>query len=301
MQKLQLVDSIQERLEENNFSTCRYHGCFDIAARKEKLLFLKVLQNVDSLAEESSRNLKILSQNLDASPLVVGEHTNAERLKAGIVYERFQIPTVSVETFSQMIAENIFPKIYRDRGGLYVEIDSEAMKAARKRKNISQRELAEAAGISKKSIYEHESASMRMVFQTAGRIEKIIDEGISIEINPLEKKFFSQAEKPASSLEKSVGSDLKKIGFSVSFLRSAPFGIFAAAGSLVLSDVEENKRKLQRRAPALRELISVVKKPAVAITEKFSAEDFEIPVVERKELKELEAKDLIRIAKRMKK
>ncbi len=298
MQKLQLVDSIQERLEENNFSTCRYHGCFDIAARKEKLLFLKVLQNVDSLAEESSRNLKILSQNLDASPLVVGEHTNAEKLKTGIVYERRDLPTISAETFFEMIFENIFPRFYRDRGGIFVDIDSNALKAAREKRNFSQRELAEAAGISKKSIYEHEASSMRMVFQTAGKIEKIIDEKIFLEINPLEKKFFSHAEKPASNLEKSVGSDLKKIGFSVSFLRSAPFGIFAAAGSLVLSDVEENKRKLQRRAPALGELISVVRKPAVAIAEEFA--DVEIPVVKRKELKELEAKDLIRIAKRMK-
>ncbi len=298
MQKLQLVDSIQERLEENNFSTCRYHGCFDIAAKKEKLLFLKVLQNVDSLAEESSRNLKTLSQNLDASPLVVGEHTNSERLKTGIVYERHDLPTVSPETFFEMIFENIFPRFYRDRGGIFVEVDSEALKAAREKKNFSQRELAEAVGVSKKSIYEHEAASMKMFLKIAERIEKVVKRKITKEVSPLKNIFSQENIFPATNLEKSVGSELKKKGFSISYVRAAPFGIFARAGALIVSDAEQNKRKFQRRAPALEEFISVIRKPAVAITEKFSAEDFEIPVVERKELKELEARDLIRIARR---
>ncbi|HLE07878.1 MAG TPA: hypothetical protein VI933_04665 [archaeon] len=298
MQKLQLVDVIQERLEENNFSICRYHGCFDIAAKKEKLLFLKILQNVDSLARESSENLKLLSQNLDASALVVGEHTNVERLKTGVVYERFDLPTISFETFFEMIFENIFPRFYRDRGGMYVEIDSENLRAARNRKNLSQRELAGIVGVSKKAIYQHETSQLRMVLQIAEKIEKAVDRKITKSANPLEKEFSDGKSSPSTNLEKSVGSDLRKIGFSVNYVRSAPFDIFARAGALVISDIEENKLRLQRRAPALRELISVVKKPAVAIIEKFSAEDFEIPVVERKELKELKAKDLIRIAKR---
>jgi len=298
MQKLQLVDSIQGRLEENNFSTCKYHGCFDLAAKKENLLFLKVLQNVDSLARESSRGLKIISQNLDASALVVGEQTNVEKLKIGIVYERFDLPTISLETFFEMIFENIFPRFYRDRGGVFVEIDSDALLSARKRKNFSQRELAEIVGVSNKTIYQHETSQLRMVLRIAEKIEKAVSRKIMKEINPLEKKFFSQAEKPSSNLEKSVGSDLKKIGFSVNYVRSAPFDIFARAGALIVSDIEESKRRLQRRAPLLKEFISVVRKPAVAITEKFSFADSEIPAVERKELKELEAKDLIRIAKR---
>ncbi len=300
MQKLQLVDAIQERLEENNFSTCRYHGCFDIAAKKEKLLFLKILQNVDSLAEESSRNLKTLSHNLDASPLVVGEHTNVERLKSGIVYERHELPTISPETFFEMIFENIFPRFYRDRGGIFVEVDSGALKAAREKKNFSQRELAEAAGISKKSIYEHEAASMRMVFGIAKRIEKVIERKIIKEANPLKNIFSQENIFPSTNLEKSVGSELKRKGFSINYVRAAPFGIFASADTLILSDAEENKRKFQRRAPVLKKFISVIHKPAVAIAEKFSAEDFEIPVVERKELRELEAKELIRIARRAK-
>lgn len=298
MQKLQLVDAIQERLEENNFSTCRYHGCFDIAAKKEKLLFLKILQNVDSLAEESSRNLKTLSQNLDASPLVVGEHTNVERLKSGIVYERHDLPTVSPETFFEMIFENIFPRFYRDRGGIFVEVDSEALRAAREKRNFSQRELAEAVGVSKKSIYEHEAASMRMIFGVAKRIEEIVERKITKEANPLKNIFSQENIFPSINLEKSVGSELKKKGFSVNYVRAAPFGIFAKSGTMIISDVEENKRRLERRAPALREFISFIHKPAVAITEKFSAEEFQIPVVERKELKEMEAKELIRIARK---
>lgn len=300
MQKLQLADKIQSMLEENDYSTCRYHGCFDIAAKKDNLLFLKVLQNVDSFMEQSSRSLKIISQNLDASALLIGERTNAERLKNGIVYERFEIPTVSIETFFQIITEKIFPRIYRDRGGLYVEIDSEGLRAARERKNLSQRQLADAVGISKKAIYQHESNQLRMILKIAEKIEKVVGKKIIKETNPLEKGFAVRSESPSTILEKSISSELKRKGFSVSHVRSAPFDIFARAGTLIVSGIEENKRKLQRHAPTLEKFVSLVHKPGVAITENISDADVEIPVVKRKELKEMEAKDLIRIAKRKK-
>jgi predicted transcriptional regulator len=52
-----------------------------------------------------------------------------------------------------MISQEIFPKIYRNRGGLYVEIDQEILRSTRKQKGLTQRELAEMVGINKKVIY----------------------------------------------------------------------------------------------------------------------------------------------------
>src|SRR3989344_5270577 len=126
-----MLEHVERLLDDKGYSTCRYNGCFDIVARKRNLLLLKLLKNVDSLMKSQANNLKIISNNLDANPVLIGEHTSVERLKNGIVYERFEIPTVSVETFENLIVNEIFPKFYRDRGGMYVEADPKILRAAR--------------------------------------------------------------------------------------------------------------------------------------------------------------------------
>ena len=131
---MELKQQIKTFLEKNDYATCEYRGCFDIAAQKNVLLLLKTLLNVDSFQQEQARNLKIISNNLDAHPMIVGIQTRTEKLKPGIVYERYDLPTMSMKTFEDLICNSIYPKIYRDRGGLYVEIDSDVLKDSRKRK-----------------------------------------------------------------------------------------------------------------------------------------------------------------------
>src|SRR4030042_1217430 len=70
----------------NNSSTC-----FDIAAKKHVLLLLKTLLNVDSFQQEQAKNLKIVSNNLDAHPMIIGLQTRREKLEPGIVYERYDL------------------------------------------------------------------------------------------------------------------------------------------------------------------------------------------------------------------
>ena len=74
-----LLQSVAKILEHHGFDWCACHGCFDIAARKRELMFLKVLDNVDSFQEEQARNLAMLSERLGASVSLVGTHTRYER------------------------------------------------------------------------------------------------------------------------------------------------------------------------------------------------------------------------------
>ena len=174
-------------LEQNDYATCEYKGCFDIAAQKNVLLLIKTLMNVDSFQQEQARNLKIISNNLDAHPMLVGIQTRREKLKPGIVYERYDLPTVSLKTFEDLVCNSIFPRIYRDRGGLYVEIDSQVLRDTRKRKGLTQRELAEAVGINKKVIYEHEKKQLRMFLTIAERLEQILNKKIIKQIDVFKK------------------------------------------------------------------------------------------------------------------
>jgi putative transcriptional regulator len=294
---LNVKQEVQKFLEKSDYATCEYHGCFDIAARKDILLLLKVLLNIDAFQNEQAKNLKIISNNLDAYPLLIGMQTNREKLRKGIVYERFEMPTVSLQTFENLICNNIFPKIYRDRGGLYVEIDSEILKERRKRKGLTQRELAEAVGINKKVIYEHEKKQLRMLLNIAEKIENILNEKI---IQPVDIfKRYEEHGYPKDNLERNVNKNLQNLGFRTDFVKQAPLDVFAKEKALIISDVESDKRKIIRRAVYLKDFINLVKRPALLITEKSKDEEFSgIPVIERKELEGLNKKELIKRARR---
>jgi len=294
---LDIKQQVRSFLEENDYATCEYHGCFDIAAKKDVLILLKILLNVDAFQKEQSKNLKIISNNLDGYPMLIGIQTNREKLKTGIVYERFEMPTLSLETFRELICNRIFPKIYRDKGGLYVEIDSEILKDSRKRKGLTQRELAEAVGINKKVIYEHEKKQLRMFLEIAEKLEQILDKKI-IKSTEIFKKYEEHGQ-PKDLIEKAVGNNLEKLGFKIDFVKQSPLDVFAREKALIVSDIEVDKRKMNKRAADLKDFINIVKRPALLITEKAKNEELlGIPLIERKELEDIERKELIKRAKK---
>lgn len=294
---LDVKQQVKNFLEENGYVTFDYHGCFDTVAKKDVLLFLKILLNVDAFQSSQAKNLKIISNNLDGYPILIGLQTNREKLKDGIAYERFEIPTLSLKTFEGLIYNKIFPRIYRDRGGLYVEIDSDILKDARKRRGLTQRELAEAVGINKKVIYEHEKKQLRMLLSIAERLEQMLNERI---VKPAGIfKGYEEQGLPKDSLEKNIGKNFEKLGFKTNFVSKSPLDVFAKEKTLIVSDIEVDKRKMKKRATDLKDFINIVKKPALLITEKAKKEELlGIPLIERKELEGIERKELIKRAKK---
>jgi putative transcriptional regulator len=283
-------------LDSSDYATCEYKGCFDIAAKKDSLLFLKIMLNIDGFQREQAKNLKIISNNLDAYPFLIGVQTNREKLQRGVVYERFETPTVSLETFEDLIVNSIFPKIYRDRGGLYVEIDSAILREVRKKKNMSQRELAESIGINKKVIYEHEKKQIRMLLEIAQGLEKVLDQKIIRAIDVFKK--CEEHGLPEDRTENTVKRDLESLGFKTDFVKQAPLDMFAKEKTTFMSDIEMNRRKITKHAAFLKDFVNLVKKPAIIITEDSKAEEASgIPIIEKKKLKDIDKKDLIKRAK----
>lgn len=298
MHRERLIERTERMLINGGYITCTYKGCFDIAAKKRSLLLLKILHNIDALLPAAARNLRVIAANLNAAALLVGERTNCERLQPGVVYERSELPAVLPATLEQLILDEIFPSVYRDRGGLYMAVDKELLRAARTRSGLSQAELAEAAGISKKVVYEHERYNLRMTLAIAEQIESILEKRISMGINLLMAAQKAERGQPADVLERVVGKSLRSIGFETDFVRQAPFTLFARSETLLISDIESNRRRMQKKAIALRSFNDLVKKPAIIITDKIMIEELcGIPVIERTRLHELSKKELLRIAK----
>lgn len=284
-------------LEKSEYSICDYRGCFDIAAQKNVLLLIKTLTNLDSFQEEQARNLKIISNNLDAHPMIIGMHTTREKLMPGIVYERYDLPAVSLKTFEDLICNSIYPRIYRDRGGMYVEIDSDVLKDSRKRKGLTQRELAEAVGINKKAIYEHEKKHIRMLLNIAEKLEQILNKKI-IKQTEIFKKYEEHG-RPNNSLEKKIGNNLEKIGFKTDYVKQAPFNVFAKERSMVISNIEIDRKRMLKHAAYLKDFIKVSRKPAVLITQDSNEEEIHgISVINRKGLEDMDKKELMKKAKK---
>ena len=99
---------------------------FDVAARKgETLLLCKVLFNIDGLNEETAREMKYLAEYLGGSAIVVGAKTRDQMLEDSVVYMRYDILALNVQTLHDYFIENIPPLVSAAPGGLYVSIEGD--------------------------------------------------------------------------------------------------------------------------------------------------------------------------------
>lgn len=288
-----LLHDIEEMLSDNGFAYCEYGGCFDIAARRESLFLVKVLGNIDSFQEEQASNLKILSRELEAKPVLVGLHTRRETLSNNIIYDRFDVPALTPKTFENIL-NGLFPEICRMRGGLFVEIDSEALREARKSAQMSQSELAGKVGITKKSVYEHESKKMKIVYKHALKLEKVLKVSM---ILPLDISADCHAEAdPRSVFEVKISRNFRKMGFETGSVYQSPFNmIIKEKGFVLLSGVEEVSKRIEKKIPYISEFSKLAGKSAVIITKEEA--NFSIPTIVESELGSMRGKDVKRIIK----
>ena len=280
-----LLEKIKKVLDENNYQYVEYnHGCFDIIARDKEMFLIKIVGNVGSFQREQSENMKILSSSLDAKSLLVGVQTRREKLKDGILYERFGVPTVNFESF-KCILENDYPFVYRLRGGLFASVNKEKLKRGRKNKGLSQKELAEKTDTTKKSIYEHEKTNKLVSLETVEKIESLLGEDIKQPVK-MEVASFKGNCRIGKGFEKRVLENLERVGFATSDINQAPFNIIAKERFIVLSEAETDERKIEKNLPYLNKISKITNKKAIVITDK--KREYETPSVEIAELECME-------------
>ncbi|MBI2579484.1 MAG: helix-turn-helix domain-containing protein [Candidatus Aenigmarchaeota archaeon] len=290
-----LMQKVEGVLEKNGFSYCEYRGCFDIAARKRRVILIKVLNNIDSFSEEQAKNLKIISGEISTEAMVVGSTTRREILQDDIIYERFDIPAMNVNTFESVV-ENEIPVIYRRRGGLFVDISSDVMRRRRIRSGMSQKELAERVGVTKKSVYEHEKSRLKMSYENALAMERVLGKGI-IESAKMDVKRGGEENRPENRFESFVYRNLKKLGFSTSIVRQSPVNIIAEERKFaVMSEADEIPGRIEKNAESLRRFSEISGRPIIAISK--SEVDAEIPSVDEKSFRDMSARDIRKFARR---
>ncbi len=192
-----------------------------IAGRKETLLVIKVVSHIDSVSEETARDLDHIARSLRGSPLIIGERARDAELERGAVYVRYGIYAVSASTLYDAFVENNPPLIYASPGGLYVNINGQVLREQREKHNLSLGDLGNLLGVSRRAISKYESG-MGTTLDIALRIEEIFDAALvrSIDLLTYESHFSEESEQGKEEVPMSF---LERIGMKLHAMHRAPF------------------------------------------------------------------------------
>lgn len=270
--------------------------CFDIVGRKDNvMLIVKILGNVDALSRENAEEMKVLSEMLGATPLVIGEKSSAGVLDPGIVYSRFDIPIISNDTLSDYVLRGEAPYVVAAPGGLYVKLDGSLLREIREGRDISLGTLAEVAGVSRRTIQMYETGMGAMI-DAALRIEEFLDAPIIRPVDPFEFKGDRVKRHELSGEEQSgsaVLNHLLGMGFFVTPVTRSPFEALTRDNrTVILTGLGGDTDKVLHKAAVASEISLIFGKHSVIIVddEKSPGNIKSTVIVTKKELKHMEDK-----------
>lgn len=283
------------------------HGAFDIVARKNLLILLvKTFKNIDGVNKTNSEEMKQLASIFLASPLIIGETSRNGKLEDGVIYERYEIPTITLNTFKHIVLYDEYPEIIADRGGYFVKINGNVLKEYRDKYSLSLKELADLAHVSRATMYKYENDMVKVNIETAMLLEKILNEKITVDINLLKPTENSENLKYSDDENTKI---LSKLGYGVISTNKSPFDAAARienkGSAPLIANIEKNRtpKTLEKMAVPLKDLSLVTSSDSVFIVDNEKISDLigEIPVIKSWELNEFEnSKDLLKLIKERK-
>lgn len=252
---------------------------FDVAARKgETLLLCKVLFNIDGLNEETAREMKYLAEYLGGSAIVVGAKTRDQMLEDSVVYMRYDILALNVQTLHDYFIENIPPLVSAAPGGLYVSIEGNILKKARTDQAMSLGTLATMVGVSRRTISKYEEEGMDASIDVVLQLEDIFGVELAKPINILKscgsrkprKKTEPETEEQTKSStllpEDLILNTISMLGYDVLHTAQAPFkAISRDKSSVILTGVSEFNTTVIKRAHLMSSISCVTETQSVFI------------------------------------
>ena len=266
--QLQLVTSvmISAGFEVSEKFTLRPRS-FDLIARNNgTLVVIKVVTHIDSVSEEAAFDLNIITQHLGGVPLIVGERARDAELERGAVYVRYGIYAISISTLYDYFVEKIPPLVYASPGGLYVNINGDALRELRERRNMSLGDLGQILGVSRRTISKYESG-MGTTLEVAIRIEEFFNTGVveSIDIVRREPAGTSHEDPRRKSLPGIPFEFLEQLGVQLHTLRGAPFQALLTFDRHTIMTGYGPAQKVVRRAALISNLSKIAKKHAMCL------------------------------------
>jgi len=292
-----LINKLVDSLEKKEFQLFLTSGCFDIAARKDFLMLIKALTNIDGLVQEQAQSLKAISYFVSGYPLVVSEKTNRGDLSDEVIYSRFQVPVVTPELFNNMIEEDFIPEVKAIKGKHTVIINTVYLRKKREELNLSLEKLSKQIGISKKALYEIENQRVNPTLETVKKLEELleIDLKVPYKMEAVEKTYI----KPKNQFQKKVSLEFSRLGIDNSAVTSANFEIIGKEKTSLITGLSDNTVKIKKVVSQVKGLSSVFSSQGMFVAKKSYEHSIDgVPIVLESELPELESsKDLSKLIK----
>jgi putative transcriptional regulator len=273
-----LVKDIRQVFESADYeiSECAGTPAFDIVAKKSFSLLTKILLNLDSFKKHHSMDLLLASRHLSAYPLIVGERSSHRDMQSGVVYDRYQIPAMTLKTLQTILLEKTFPHKRATRGGIYLHVSGETMQHLREERGMSRKELANELAVSDRAIHSYETGKM---FPNEKHEEKLLLLLGNEFIHRLElfretkTKSPLEPSAPRTLLQREASLYLEEKGHTVSWLHHAPFsGITKVQGANetrmilgVTNDLKTNETR--QRVQVTASMSNIASKPWFWIVE----------------------------------
>jgi putative transcriptional regulator len=289
-----LVNKIVNSLLKKEFQVLLTQGCFDIAAKRENLLLLKVLINVDGLEENQALSLRAISYFLSAYPFIISLKTNREFLDKRTIYSRFELPVVTPELFEEILIEEAFA-VQSSKGKHTVVINAELLRNKRKELEFTLEELSDIIGISKKALYEIENKRVNPTVETVKKLESFLKVDLQL---PYEMKSAKETYlKPKEEFQERVSKEFFRMGINNSAVYSAPFEIVGKEKFSLIASLSKNTIKIKREAEIVKKLSSIFSSLALFVAKKSREKNIEgVPIILESELPEIEnSKELNRM------
>ena len=283
-----LVSKIVNSLVSHHFNVFLTQGCFDIAARKDNLMLIKSMINVDGLDHDQALSLRSISSFLSAYPFIISVKTNREFLNDEIIYSRFQLPVITPEMLSKILDEEIIPAVRSAKGKHTIAVDVNGLREKRKELQLTLEQLAEIVGISKKALYEIEKSRVNPTSETVKKLENALRINLkdSYKMKAVEKTYL----KPKNDFQNKVSQELSRIGIDNSSVYSAPFEIVGKENFSLITGLSKNSVKIKKEANVVKKLSSIFSSKAVFVAKKCREQSIEgVPIVLESELPDIDS------------
>ncbi|MHA2036820.1 MAG: helix-turn-helix domain-containing protein [Promethearchaeota archaeon] len=159
-----------------NFATKKSKFCFDLLGKKDNAVFsVKVFPNIDNLNPDIIQDIKSLSLILKSKPLLIGLKNRYQKLDDNTIYVRDGLPFITINTFENILTNNVFPYVLARRGGGVIFLNGDLMKKIREEHAITRKELSDQLGVAKRTISAYENESMRPSEEMAEKILSVLE------------------------------------------------------------------------------------------------------------------------------
>ncbi|TXT67026.1 MAG: putative HTH-type transcriptional regulatory protein [Promethearchaeota archaeon] len=294
MQKV--ITEVDQLLKSVGFSTFsfdfasiqdRSSYCYDLLVKNANLnlvFIVKIFMNIDNINTDIIDGIKTLSKLFKSKPLLIGMRNRYQKLEDNTIYLREDLPIISLKTLENILKKDLFPYVFKKRGGGVIFFNGDLVKKIREEKRFSRKELSEKIGVTKRTICSYESENMRPSKEIAEKVKTVLgaDSRIFRNINVFDWHFefnitevSAKEEEELSDFESHIKNVIEDIGISSYWFKKGqfPFEMLISSNKWdvddfypLLSDTSEFKKKVKElNLTYLKNLMELFAKKALFI------------------------------------